>query len=106
MPRKKGSPDVAPMIRGAFKRAVAQLENEGKPLSELIKKSLEENLRDTLRAVGSFTPKELEVTRKPSKLEEMSDDELEQLASLATSVLSESGDSEEGDGTAQLNSLH
>ena len=82
------------------------LEEEGKPLSELMKQSLQENFRDTLRAVSSFTPKELEVTRKPGSIEEMTDDELDQLASLASAVLSKQSEGDEGVSASELDRVH
>ena len=56
--RRAGSRDIAPQIRGAFKRAVLQLEEEGRPLSELIKEHLERDFLGTLRAIQGFIPKE------------------------------------------------
>jgi hypothetical protein len=56
--RRAGSRDIAPQIRGAFKRAVLQLEEEGRPLSELIKEYLEKDFLGTLRAIQGFIPKE------------------------------------------------
>ena len=61
MARGKGHKDVAPQIRGAFKRAVRMLEDDGKPLSLLIKEHLESDFVPTLKAISSFCPKELEV---------------------------------------------
>ena len=101
-----GSKDVAPMIRGAFKRAVLMLEDEGKPLSTLVKESLEDNFRDTLRAISSFTPKELEITEMPAKLGDMNEEQLDQLGSLAASILSEDGEGEASEGAGQLNRVH
>jgi hypothetical protein len=56
--RRAGSRDIAAQIRGAFKRAVLQLEEEGRPLSELIKEHLEKDFLGTLRAIQGFIPKE------------------------------------------------
>jgi hypothetical protein len=61
MARPKGSPDVAPMIRGAFKRAVLALEDKGRPLSTIMMEQLEENPLGTLQALKGFVPKELDV---------------------------------------------
>ena len=61
MGAKASNRDVAPMIRGAFKRAVLLLEEEGKPLSTIIKDQLEENPLGTLQALKGFVPKELDV---------------------------------------------
>ena len=95
MSKPKGSRDIAPMIRGAFKRAVLQLEEDGKPLSTLIYEKLQEDVLSTLKAISSFVPKELEVRRMPTCLEDMNDDELEQLSSLAASILDVSEEGEE-----------
>lgn len=101
-----GSKDVAPMIRGAFKRAVMQLEQGGRPLSTLMVESLQENFRDTLRAVSSFTPKELEITNMPTDIKDMNAEQLEQLTSLALACIGDAGDSEQGSSTEQPDSLH
>ena len=64
MARPKGSADVAPQIRGAFKRACLMLDGEkekGEGLSELILTSLKEDVRGTLQAIKGFVPKELDV---------------------------------------------
>ena len=103
--RPAGSKDVAPMIRGAFKRAALALEQKGRPLSLIIQEQLEEKPLDTLRAISTFCPKELEVTQRAQSVEDMSNDELEQLASLATAVLSQQGEGDEGssdDGSPQF----
>ena len=101
MPKKQGSKDVAPMIRGAFVRAVKALEDKGKPLSKIILKELEENPLATLKAISSFCPKELDVTQRKAitDISELNDEELEQLASFAASVLSGEGEDEESQST-------
>ena len=62
--RPKGSHDIAPMIRGAFIRAVKGLEDDGKPLSSLIREQLENNPLATLKAMAAFNPKESNVTQR------------------------------------------
>ena len=62
--RPKGSHDIAPMIRGAFIRAVKGLEDDGKPLSSLIREELENNPLATLKAMAAFNPKESNVTQR------------------------------------------
>lgn len=57
--RKAQGPDVAPAIRGAFKRAVLALEQGGTPLSTIILKQLQEKPLETLKAISYFIPKEL-----------------------------------------------
>ena len=57
--RPKGSHDIAPIVRGAFKRAVLQLEEKGTPLSDLIAQEMEKNVFAALRAISAFIPKEL-----------------------------------------------
>ena len=59
MARPKGSPDLAPMIRGAFKRAALRLEEKGKPLSLLIEHELEHNTLECLKAMRGFIPAEM-----------------------------------------------
>lgn len=62
--RPKGSHDIAPMIRGAFIRAVKGEEADGKPLSSLIREQLENNPLATLKAMAAFKQKELNVTQR------------------------------------------
>lgn len=61
MGAKASNRDIAPMIRGAFKRAVLALEEGGRPLSTIIGEQLEENPLGTLQALKGFVPKELDV---------------------------------------------
>tara|TARA_R110002020_G_scaffold171360_2_gene361381 strand:+ start:1654 stop:1911 length:258 start_codon:yes stop_codon:yes gene_type:complete len=67
MARPKGSADLAPKVRGAFKRALIMLDEqrgvdeEGKGLSEVLMESLQENPIGTLGAISKFCPKELDV---------------------------------------------
>jgi len=101
MARPKGSHDVAPMIRGAFMRAVRMIE-EGKSkksLSEIIMEQLTEHPLETLRTMASFTPKEVDVTTRQgiTDVSQLNDEELEQLASLAASIISEYGEGETGE---------
>lgn len=106
MARPKGSPDVAPMIRGAFKRAALRLDIKGKGLSELIEESLEKDVLNTLRAISCFVPKELEIRKTPTRLEDMNDDELEQIRSLAASIISDFGEGEAGESKVEPDSIH
>ena len=59
MGAKRGAREIAPMIRGAFIRAVKALEAGGKPLSTIIMKELEAKPLETLKAISSFVPKEM-----------------------------------------------
>lgn len=61
MGSKASNRDVAPMIRGAFKRAVLALEDGGRPLSTIMMEQLEENPLGTLQALKGFVPKELDI---------------------------------------------
>lgn len=54
--RPKGSHDIAPMIRGAFIRAVKGLEDDGIPLSTLIRQELEKNTLATIKTMATFCP--------------------------------------------------
>lgn len=92
MPRSSGSKDVAPIIRGAFKRAVAQLDNGGRPLSDIIREHLESDFLGTLRAIASFTPKEIEQTiERKRSIDDFTDEELAVIAGEATSGSAEEG---------------
>ncbi len=77
------------------------LEEGGKPLSELLLEQLRERPLETLRTMASFTPKELDVTQRKAitDISELNDEELEQLASFAASVLSGEGEDEESQST-------
>jgi hypothetical protein len=80
-----GSKDVAPKIRGAFKRALLMLEAESKPLSQMIKDSLEGDFLNTLKVISQFTPKEIEQTvERKRSAEDFTDDELLEIASRAS----------------------
>lgn len=62
--RTAGSRDVAPQVRGAFKRACAMLDGDGGKgagLSELLLASLKEDVKGTLQAIKGFVPKELDI---------------------------------------------
>ena len=109
MARPKGSHDIAPMIRGAFIRAAKQLEAKGKPLSKLIYDHLEDDFLNTLKVIASFCPKEMIAditTRKVNNIAELTDDELEQLAMVASSVIGEDGAGEAGERSEEPNSVH
>lgn len=98
MARPKGSHDVAPMIRGAFIRAVKMIEDgkEKRSLSQIIKEQLEERPLETLRTMASFTPKEVDVTTHKgiTDVSQLNDEQLEQLASLASAIIGVDGEEE------------
>jgi hypothetical protein len=94
------------MIRGAFKRACLALEQGGTPLSTLMIESLKSDFTGTLRAVASFTPKELEIVTMPKRIEDMNDEQLEQVRSLALGVLDNYREGAEDSGQNELNSVH
>ena len=87
MARPAGSKDVAPVIRGAFKRALLSLEGQGKPLSGMIEEHLESDFLNTLKVIAQFTPKEIEGTieQKRSR-DDFTDDQLQQLIASASSA--------------------
>ena len=71
MARPKNSADVAPQIRGAFKRACLMLDGDGpkgEGLSTLILNSLNEDVRGTLQAIKGFVPRELDVDLTATEL--------------------------------------
>lgn len=104
--RKNQSRDVAPMIRGAFKRACLALEQGGTPLSTLMIESLRNDFTGTLRAVSSFTPKELEVVTMPKRIEDMSEEQLEQVRCLALGVLDNYREGAEDAGQNEPDRVH
>ena len=74
--RRAGSKDVAPRIRGAFKRACIMLDegkSEGEGLTELMYKSLNEDFRGTISVLGKYVPVELEATVTEIPLEDWLD---------------------------------
>ena len=76
MGSRAGSRDVAPMIRGAFKRACMIVDGDGEKgqgLSELIAESLRDDVKGTLQAMKGFVPKELDVTAVEVPLEDWLD---------------------------------
>jgi len=77
MANRKGSKQIAPMIRGAFIRAVKALEDGGTPLSTIIEKQLKERPLETLKAISAFVPKEMLIEADiTTQLIEMTDDTL------------------------------
>lgn len=106
MAKTAGAKDVATMIRGAFKRAALQMEQgkNKKSLSEMMVDSLEENFLGTIKAIAPFCPKELDITqRKVKDVSELSDEELEQLSMVASSLVGEDG---EGEAAESQDKLH
>ena len=80
MARPKNSSDTAPMIRGAFKRACLMLDGEGEKgvgLSDLILKSLQDDVKGTLQAMKGFCPKELDIEIKAEDVSVSNREELE-----------------------------
>ena len=59
--RPKGSADIAPRIRGAFIRACEINKQRGKDLTTLIADSLIDDPINTLKAMASFNPKQMNV---------------------------------------------
>ena len=57
--RRKAGREVAPLVRGAFIRAVKRLEEGGQPLSSIIMRELQHNPIPTLKAISAFLPKEI-----------------------------------------------
>lgn len=98
MGAKAASRDVAPIIRGAFKRAVRELEDGGRPLSTMILESLEKDFLGTLRALSGFVPKELEATIEHKRsIRDFTEQEL-----LAIASGSSEGSAEDSESAGQL----
>lgn len=100
MARKAGTADVAPMVRGAFKRAlmlIEQANNGNRGLSELIRDSLESDFLGTMKMIAQFTPKELEATiERKRSADDFTDAEL--LAIIEEGSGSDTAESESGTG--------
>jgi hypothetical protein len=78
MPKLKGTPDIAPMVRGAFIRAAKQLADGGRPLSTILLEQLREHPLETLRVISSFIPKEMMIEATiHQELDELSDEALD-----------------------------
>lgn len=85
MPKLKGTPDIAPMVRGAFIRAAKQLADGGRPLSTIFLEQLREHPLETLRVISTFIPKEMMVELNVNQeLDQLSDEALDaEIAQLA-----------------------
>ena len=59
--RPDGSKDIAPMIRGAFIRACKVNEQRGKGLTGLIADSLVRDPINTIKAMASFNPRQMQM---------------------------------------------
>lgn len=82
MAKTAGSKDVAPLIRGAFKRALLMLDDKrktdkGEGLSELLLEALEDDVKGTLQAMKGFCPKELDIDLKAEDVTSSNRAELE-----------------------------
>lgn len=74
--RRAGSRDVAPKIRGAFKRACILLDKgkeEGEGLTELMVESLKNDFKGTITALGKYVPIELDASITEVSLEDWLD---------------------------------
>ena len=60
MARRKGSPDIRPKITGAWLRAMAINDEQGKNLSILIAEAMERDVLAALNAISKFLPKQHE----------------------------------------------
>ncbi len=58
-PKQARGKQVASDIRGAFIRAARSLEDQGTPLSTLWEESLRNDFLGSMRALGTFIPKEM-----------------------------------------------
>lgn len=97
MGARRGGTEIAPMVRGAFIRAVKDLENKGKPLSTIIKDQLEKHPLETLKTIGSFIPKEMLIEATIyQELEQLTDEaldaEITRLAAEAGSLFGADGE--------------
>ncbi len=78
MARTKGSHDIAAQVRGAFLRAMAMAEDDGRSISEIIYDCLKEKPLDTLIAISRFVPKEMLIEQSIEvTLSEMSDEAID-----------------------------
>ena len=82
---RKGSHDIASKVRGAFLRAMAMAEDDGRPISMVIYECLQEKPLDTLNAISKFVPKEMLIEQSIEvTLAEMSDEAIDnEIARLA-----------------------
>lgn len=90
--------DIGPVIRAAFIRAAQDLDKDHNPLSGLIRKELERRPLQTLRALAPYAMKEVTLNNNKTLTnnpKELTDAELEQLRSLAASLLGGTGEDAE-----------
>lgn len=103
------SKDIGPVIRAAFHRAVKDMEKDQRPLSMLIRKELERRPIETIRALSPYALKESTVNVNKTVAtnpKELTDGELQQLRSLAATLLGGAGDNAEGSGEIEPISVH
>lgn len=78
MARRKQAKEIVPLIRSAFLMAAKRMEEDGKPLSDVIYACLEERPLDTLKMISQFIPKEFLIdVMITEELDGMTDEALE-----------------------------
>lgn len=74
---RKGSHEIASVVRGAFLRAAKASEEDGRPLSTIIYEQLQEKPLECLATISKFVPKEMMLQAEVTHVyEDMSDAEL------------------------------
>lgn len=72
---KTRSHDIASAVRGAFTRTLKRLEDDGRPLSDILYDLINDDPKACLDAVAKFVPREMLVeTTIVTELEELSDE--------------------------------
>lgn len=106
----KAKHDLAPIVRAAFCRALELKEKEGKTFSELMKDAIDEQgILAVLDRLSKYTVRESKieaVKRIPRDVSELTDDELEQLESLALALLGRDGEPEEEPSEKKPTNVH
>ena len=105
--RPNGAKELAETLRNAARRAIRGLEEDGTPLSEILKNAIKERPLLAIKALSTLVPKQLEVEhRDRDPFAEMSDDELDAFVANARVLLAGRETAEGTQGAEVPSSLH
>lgn len=106
----KAKHDLAPIVRAAFCRALEIQEEQGRTFSQLMSDAIDEHgILQVLDRLSKYTVRESKieaVKRIPKDVSELTDDELDQLESLALALLGGDGGAEEESGKRKATRVH
>jgi hypothetical protein len=76
--KPSGAKELAETLRNAARRAIRGLDDDGVPLSTLIKDAIKKSPLDAIRALASLIPKNIEVShRSADPFDDLTDEELD-----------------------------